>query len=397
MIKEIIMPKLGQTVEEATVEKWHKKEGDKVEKGEVLLEVVTDKATLEVESFHKGFLRKILVKEGETVPVLQVIGYVADSMEEKLPEVPKSVSEVEEKESFEPQIPQVKSEEEKPIEEKVILPRIKASPLAKKLAQELNIDLSKIKGTGPGGRITKEDVLGAQKEKGEKIKEIPLSSMRKSIIESMTKSKREIPHFYLTTEVDMTECIKLRSQLIEEFEKKGFPKPAFDDLIIKGVAKSLREYPRINSIVKENSIQLLELINIGLAVSLEDGLIVPVIRATDKLKLEEITQKRNDLVEKARRKKLSPDEIKEASIIISNLGMYEIINFIAIIPPSLTSIVAIGRIREIPVVKDEKITTSSIMQITGSFDHRIIDGTYAASFLQEVKNYLEKPLRLLDW
>lgn len=227
------------------------------------------------------------------------------------------------------------------------------------------------------------------------MKNIPLSAMRKSIMENMIKSKREIPHFYLTTEIDMTECVNLRKKLNQEFQKKNKPKCTFDGLIIKAIAMSLKKNPRINCKLAEDSIQIMDVINIGLAVSLEEGLIVPVVYSADKLSLEEIIVKRENIVNRARSKKLNPDETKGAQIIISNLGMYEITNFTAIIPPTASSILAIGRIKETPVVKDGKIAVRSIMQITGSFDHRVIDGAYAAPFLEEVKNLLEKPRELM--
>jgi len=399
MIKEVIMPKLGQTVEEATVEKWIKKEGDKVEKGEVLLEIVTDKATLEVESFDKGHLRKILVKEGETVPVLEIIGYIADSMQEEIPE--KKLSEPEKVEKG--ITPPEEKKETVAKAEPAMGGRIKASPLAKKLAKEKGVDLATIKGSGPGGRITREDVL-AQAEAPKQpeplsVKEgqtIPLSSIRKSIVASMTLSKQQIPHFYLGCEIDMTESIKLRQGLLEEFAKKGLPKPAFDDLIIKAAACALQAHPQVNRRFAGDSLQVLPGADIGLAVSLEEGLIVPVIHSADKLSLEEIAKKRDDLASRARNKKLNPDECKGGTLTISNLGMYPISEFIAVIPPEQMGILAIGTIREKPVVIEEKITPRAMMNLTGSFDHRAVDGAQAATFLQELKNYLEEPDKLLS-
>jgi pyruvate dehydrogenase E2 component (dihydrolipoamide acetyltransferase) len=228
------------------------------------------------------------------------------------------------------------------------------------------------------------------------MKNIPLSTMRKIIAENMAKSKRNIPHFYLTTEVDMTECVNLRAKFNEELQKKDNPKCTFDDFIIKATAMSLKKNPRINCKLTEDSIQIIDAINIGLAVSLEDGLIVPVIYSAGKLSLEEIISRRDDLVNRARSKKLNPDETKGAQIIISNLGMYEIKNFTAIIPPTASSILAIGKIKEKPIAKDGKVIIRSMMNITGSFDHRVIDGVYAAPFLEEIKNLLEQPRELID-
>lgn len=228
------------------------------------------------------------------------------------------------------------------------------------------------------------------------MKNIPLSSIRKIIAENMVKSKREIPHFYLTIEIDMTECVKLRGQLQDKLSKEGKPKCSFDDFIIKAAASSLGKHPNINCRLVENSIQLADEVNIGLAVSLEDGIIVPVICSADKLSLDEIIVKRDGLVNKARGRKLSPDEIKGAQIIISNLGMYDITNFTAIIPPNVSSTLAIGKIGEKPVAKGGKVVVRSMMNVTGSFDHRVIDGAYAAIFLQEIKAVLEQPQGLVD-
>jgi len=230
------------------------------------------------------------------------------------------------------------------------------------------------------------------------MRNIPLSAVRKIIAENMVKSKREIPHFYLTTEVDMTECVKFREKLNEELLKKNKPKCTFNDFIIKAVAKSLEKYPHINCRFVETSIQIMDEFNVGFAVALsfEDGIIVPVIPSADKLSLEEIIIKRDVLTNKAREKKLTPDGMKGAQTVITNLGMYDIINFTAIMPPTASSILAIGRIKERAVVKDGEVIARSIMQMTGSFDHRAINGACAAVFLQEIKTLLEQPQGLTE-
>ncbi len=379
MIKEIIMPKLGQTVEESIVGKWMKNEGDNVEKGDVLLEVTTDKATLEVESFAKGVLRKIIHKEGDVVPVLAIIGYTASSMDEELPENPPEQLHEEEK-----------KEEETPVAEPVSEVRIKISPLAKRLAKEKGVDITKISGTGPGGRIVKEDVLAfGGTAVGEKIvaKTIPVKGMRKVIAERLQKSFQTIPHFYLSTEIDMTECVKART------EKS--PKPAFNDIIIKASALAISENPGVNSSFKGDSIEIIGDINIGLAVAVDDGLVVPVIRNADKLAISDISKKRDELVKKARGGKLVPSDYEGGTFTISNLGMFEIDNFSAIINPPQSAILAIGRIKQKPVIIDGNIGIRSMMQVTASFDHRCIDGALGAKFLQKVKGYLENPKDIL--
>ncbi len=389
MIKEIIMPKLGQTVEESTVGKWLKKEGDKVEKGDVLLEVTTDKATLEVESFANGVLRKIIHKEGDVVPVLTVIGYIAGSMDEEIPEKPQEQLQEERKEEeassdAEP-VPEV--QDKSVIEEG----RVKISPLAKKLAKEKGIDISKVNGTGPGGRIVKEDILafGGEAEGTEKIaaKTIPVKGMRKVIAERLQQSFQTIPHFYLSTEIDMTECVKARA------EKS--PKPAFNDIIIKASALAISENSGINSSFKGDSIEIIGDINIGLAVAVDDGLVVPVIRNADKLAVSDISKKRDELVNKARGRKLLPSDYEGGTFTITNLGMFEIDNFSAIVNPPQSAILAVGRIKQKPVIIDGNIGIRSMMQVTASFDHRCIDGALGAKFLQKVKAYLENSKEIM--
>ncbi|MCK5594801.1 2-oxo acid dehydrogenase subunit E2 [bacterium] len=383
MIKEIIMPKLGQTVEESTVGKWLKKEGDEVEKGDVLLEVTTDKATLEVESFTNGVLRKIVHKEGDTVPVLAVIGYIAGSMDEDIPEKPQEQLQEEKKEEETSVVEPVSEVQNKSnIEDK----RIKISPLAKRLAKEKGVDITKVSGTGPGGRIVKEDVLAFGEAAGsEKIaaKTIPVKGMRKVIAERLQQSFQTIPHFYLSTEIDMTECVKIRAEKL--------PKPAFNDIIIKASALAISENHEINSSFKGDSIEINGDINIGLAVSVDDGLVVPVIRNADKLAVSDISKKRDELVNKARGGKLLPSDYEGGTFTITNLGMFEIDNFSAIVNPPQSAILAIGRIKQKPVIIDGNIGIRSMMQVTCSFDHRCIDGAYGAKFLQKVKGYLENP------
>jgi len=384
MIKEIIMPKLGQTVEESTVGKWLKKEGDKIEKGDVLLEITTDKATLEVESFANGVLRKIVHKEGDVVPVLAVIGYIAGSMDEEIPEKPQEQLQEEKKEE--------KTSVDEPVQEvqdksNIEEGRIKISPLAKRLAKEKGVDITKVNGTGPGGRIVKEDILAFGVAEKIAAKTIPVKGMRKVIAERLQKSFQTIPHFYLSTEIDMTECVKART------EKS--PKPAFDDIIIKASALAISENPEINSSFKGDSIEIVGDINIGLAVAVEDGLVVPVIRNADKLPISDISRSRDELVKKAREGKLLPSDYEGGTFTISNLGMFEIDNFSAIVNPPQSAILAIGRIKQKPVVIDGNIGIRSMMQVTASFDHRCIDGALGAKFLQKVKGYLENPKVLM--
>ena len=392
MVTEVIMPKLGQTMEEGVVERWVKKEGDRVEKGDILLEITTDKATLEVESYASGILRRVLVQEGETAPVTQIIAFIAEP-EEELPEIAPKL-EV----GSRPEAVAVKAEVSgKGAPASPLRPmsgeRIKASPLAKKLAREKGVDLAEISGTGPGGRITKEDVLKIAEEvklEVEKEKIEPLSPMRKAIAESMSESKRTIPHYYLTIEVDMTESVNRRRELLPEIEKKTGVRLSFNHILIQAVARSLKESPGLTSRWEGGGIISEEKVNVGIAVSLDEGLIVPVLKEADKKGLGEIVSETESLISRAREKKLKAEEYYGAALTISNLGMLGIENFIPIIIPPQSAILGVGAIVRKPAVVEDKLQVRHLMKLTLSVDHRVADGAEAAQFLQRLKEILEK-------
>lgn len=395
MVTEVIMPKLGQTMEEGVIEKWVKKEGDRVESGDILLEITTDKATLEVESYASGILRRILVQEGETVPITQVIALIAES-DEELPDISPKL-ELDRKQ----EAATVKKDPEASKEGSDSVPcprpggRLKASPLAKKLAQEKGVDLAEVTGTGPGGRITKEDVLkivdsGKLKVESEKKNIEPLSPMRKAIAELMSESKRTIPHYYLTIEVDMTASVQRRKELLPEIEKKTGIRLSFNHILIQAVARSLKEFPGLTSRWEEGGIVTEEKVNVGIAVSLDEGLIVPVLREADKKGLEETVLETESLVSRAREKKLKAEEYYGAALTISNLGMLGIENFIPIIIPPQSAILGVGAIVKKPAVIEERLEIRHLMKLTLSVDHRVVDGAGAAQFLQKLKEILEK-------
>ncbi|MBE0478036.1 2-oxo acid dehydrogenase subunit E2 [Candidatus Aerophobetes bacterium] len=396
MVKKVIMPKLGETMEEGEIIKWLKKEGDEVEKGEPLLEIATDKANMEVEATTSGYLRKIMAKEGEKVAVTKEIAYIADSMEEKIP----SEEEVPFRKSKEETILEKEPEEEKPPTEEGV---IKASPLARKLAREKGVDITKIKGTGPGGRIVKEDVLEAAEIKTkpelEEIsveeKEITPSRVEKIMAERMQKSKKEIPHFYLTMEVDFSQAAKLRKALVEEFEEEKKIRITYTDLIIKACAKALRKFPRVNSYYKEGRIISLSRVNLNLAIAREKGLVVPVIKEADNKDLFEVARERQNLLKKAIEDKLTIQDMEGGTFTLSNLGMLGIKNFSAIINPPQVCLLAIGEIKEKAIASEGKILIAPVMEMTLSCDHRVVDGYVGSKFLQEVKKALEKPALLL--
>jgi len=401
LITKIIMPKLGETMEEGEIIQWLKKEGDEIKEGEPLLEVATDKANMEVEALTSGFLRKIIAAEGEVAPVTQTIAFIADSMEEEIPEEKEGVAGEKEKGAIKEAIIEEKKEVSEISKEAEISRPIKASPLAKKLAKQHKIDLSTIEGRGPGGRILKEDVLrvveqaAEQKEVPQK-KEVSLSRAEKVMIQRMGKSKREIPHFYLTVEVDFSEAMKMRDDLVAEFEKEKGVHLTYTDLLIKSCGRALNEIPRVNSTFEEGKVISHSKIDVGLAVAGEEGLIVPVIRDVDEKDLFQIARDRNELIRKANENKLSLGELEGAGFTLSNLGMLGIKGAAVIINPPQASILAVGEIKKRAVVLEEKIEIRPIMEMTLSCDHRVVDGYLGARFLQEIKRGLEKPC-LLDW
>ena len=399
MVTEVIMPKMGQTMEKGKIIKWLKKEGEKVRRGEPLLEIETDKTTIEVEARGSGILRKILAQEGEEVPIATPIAYIGEE-DEPLPEkamAPKPAAEPSPKEET-AKITRLKEEAEvKPVA------RIKASPLAKRIAKEKGVDLTKVRGSGPGGRITKEDVLNYVASKASEaaavkaepeFEVVPMTSMRKAIAKKMAESKATVPHFYVSTEVDMTEAVKMRERLLPKFEAETSVRLSFTHLLVKAVAKALEEFPQLNSTLEGENIKLWKNINIGIAVGLEDGLIVPVLRQANTLSLKEIASRVTSLVARAREKRLREDEFTGGTFTISNMGALDVDSFIAIINVPETAILATGRIKDKPVIINEAIAIRKIMTMTLSVDHRVVDGVLAARFLQKVKGLLEQPEKL---
>ena len=363
MITEVIMPKLGETMEEGYLLKWFKKEGEKVNKGEPLFEVMSDKTNFEVEAVKDGYLRKILIEPGEEpIPVTNVIGYLSDSLEEELP-----------KEKIE-----IKEEETFPKE------RIFISPLARRLVEEKGIDISNIKGSGPGGRIEKKDIL--EIGKGELEYEVkPLSPIKQVVASRLSRSKREIPHYYLQARIDMEE-VERRKDKLAASEKKV----TFTDLIIEAISQALSEFPLLNSHFKEGKVFLFKKINLGLAVALPEGLVVPVIKDIGNKTLLQISEERRDLVERGRSGKLSSKETDGATFTLSNLGTAGVDNFFPIIDLSQVGILGCGRIREEAVACNGKVSCRLAMGVVLSLDHRVIDGAYGASFLNKLKEVLEK-------
>lgn len=446
MAVEVVLPALGLTVEKGTILKWIKKEGETVKKGEPLYEVEADKVTTEVESPASGILKKILIPEGVEVPILTVVAVITDPAE-PLPEKYLSM------EMTAPLQIQEASMLVTPVPSE-----IKAPPAARRLAKESGVDLSLIKGSGPGGTILLKDVESflsrgvqtgpkvlvtpaarklAEKEgipllsiKGTGIsgrirradvmesKAIPMpfesrptfigvkspptskyplgqvirmNSMRKVIAKRMAQSKFTAPHIYFFNDVDMEKLLNLREEIVDELEKDTGVRISINDFLIKAVALTLREYPIVNSMVSGEEIHIFREINIGLAVAMEDGLIVPAIPKPDQLTLIEIARYRTDLVERARQAKLTREEMERGTFTISSLAQYDITFFTAILNPPQSGILTLGKVEERPVVKNGQIVIRRMMREGLSVDHRIIDGALAAQFLQSLKNKLEKP------
>jgi len=391
MATAVILPKLDEAMLTGKIVKWLRKEGDWVEKGEGIVEIETEKVTFEVEAEESGILSKVMAEAGDEVSVGTIIAFILQPGEEA-PEVP------------EPVIVAKGEEQVEVLEAPREAQAIKASPVARKIAQEHNIDIATVKGTGPGGRIVREDVLRAVEESkvvaAQPVREelglaeeqmAPLSSMRKVIARRMTESFQS-PHFYLTVEVETQELGKTAKQLMPLIENKIGIRLTITDLIIKMVAKALEDNPSMNCAYVDGSVKLFKRIDIGLVTAVEGGLVVPVIRQANKKSLEEIAQARAELVQKARDGKLSMAEMRGSTFTISNLGMFEIDQFSAILQPPEAAILAVGRIADKAVVRDGQIVIRPMMTLTLSIDHRILDGVIGSQFLQSLKNYIENPV-----
>ncbi|MBI5745810.1 MAG: 2-oxo acid dehydrogenase subunit E2 [Nitrospirae bacterium] len=400
MATKIVMPKMTDTMEEGVLIKWYKKEGEKVEAGDRIAEIETDKAVMDLEAYGYGILKKILIGEQSRVPVGKLIGVIAREDEdiEAILAADKEVKEVKPKARV-VEAEKTTTEEMRNIKamEAVKADIIEASPRARKIAEEAGIDITKVSGTGPGGRITQKDVEAhistARKgaPKGVDYEEEELSLIRKTIARRMTSSKAPVPHFYLSSTIEMGNALKLK----EELDRDGI-KVSITDIIVKAAATALKRNHKINASFIGELVRYYKRINIGIAVSLEDGLISPVIRDADLKGLKEISDETKDLFSRARTKSLRPDEYEGGSITISNLGMFNIENFIAVITPPEAAVIAVGSIIDEPVVAGGVVSSAKRMKVTLSFDHRVIDGVQGARFLIDLKGCLEYPARMIE-
>lgn len=415
MAEIIRMPRMSDTMEEGNIVGWLKKVGDKVQPGDVLAEVETDKATMELESYFEGTLLHIGVKEG-SVPVNAVLAIIGDQGEDvesilKGLESGNSAGASKPSTEIESKVEEVKTEEAPAAVEQTTSDdtRVKSSPLARKIAKEEGIDLTKVKGTGEGGRIVKLDVENAKStatpatpatiqtstapavsSEGNYV-DVPVSQMRKVIAKRLGESKFSAPHFYLTVEINMDNAIETRKKINEIADVKI----SFNDLVIKAVASALAKHPTINSSWLGDKIRYNKDINIGVAVAVEDGLLVPVVRNANQKSLSQINTEVKTLAGKAKDKKLQPNEMTGNTFTISNLGMFDIDEFTAIINPPDACILAVGLISQKPIVKNNEIVPGNIMKVTLSCDHRVVDGASGAQFLQTFKTILEDPIRII--
>jgi len=376
-VTRVVMPRLSLTMKTGTVVQWFKKEGETVQKDEPLVEVLSEKVTYDVEAPASGILRRILALEGTDVPVAQALGVIA-APDEQILET-EAVAEAAVKE-----VEEAAAVPEKGIVEKAE-ERVVASPAAKRLAREHGLDLTQVRGSGPGGRIVEEDVKrfieGTRMQP--RVREIiPLTGIRKTTAERVSQSARTAPHSTITMEVDMTNASRLR----------GEAQASYTDMLVKAVAKSLREQPVMNATLEDEQIKVFEDVNVGVAVATEKGLVVPVVHNADKKSLSEIASALKELVEKAREGRLTKEDVTGGTFTITNLGMYGVDVFIPIINPPETAILGVGRVTEKPVAVNGQITIKPVVQLSLSFDHRIVDGAPAARFLQRVKQILESEL-----
>ncbi len=416
MISEVTMPSMGADMTEGTIVKWLKAEGDQIGRGDKLAEVETDKTVVEMEAYAEGLLRKIVVSEGSLVQVGAVIAFIGDA-DDDIPEVAAAAPAAE----AAPEAPAATpapapTPTPEPVQQAALAPvavpasqggRIKASPIARKIAEEKGVDIAAITGTGPGGRITKSDVENFTPSPGFAVSggrspvvldgsDTPLSSMRQAIARVTVRSKTEAPHYYVTHEIDMSAAMTFRRQLNEALAEEG-DRVSVNDLILMALTKALIKYPKWNSFFDGDKLIGHPSINLGVAIALDEGLIVPAVIDIQNMSLVEISRAVRDLGKRARGDggNLTQAELTQGTFGISNLGMFGTDTFSAIIVPPNAGIIAVGTVKEKPVVRDGKVVVASMMNATISADHRVGDGAEAAVFLGEFQKNLENPARLM--
>ena len=417
-VEVITMPRLSDTMEEGTVAKWNKKVGDPVNEGDILAEIETDKATMEFESFYSGTLLYIGLEEGQSAAVDSVLAAIGkegtdpEALKAAIASSAVSVSQAEEPKA-ELVAAAVAEQKQTPKPELAVAQspivsnenhngRLIASPLAKKLAEEKGISLQQVKGSGDGGRIIKRDIENFKGSAGgfavapgpkglESVTELANSSMRKAIAKRLSASKFSAPHYYLGVELNMDNAIGFRQQ----FNTLPDTKISFNDIVLKAVALALKEHPQVNSQWFDDKIIQNHHVHLGVAVAVEDGLVVPVLKFTDEMDLRQIGVTVKDYALRARDKKLTPAEMEGSTFTVSNLGMFGIQEFTSIINQPNSAILSVGAIEKKPVVKEDAIVVGNTMKLTLACDHRTVDGATGAHFLQSLRLYIENPIRLL--
>jgi pyruvate dehydrogenase E2 component (dihydrolipoamide acetyltransferase) len=436
---EVNMPRLSDTMQEGTITRWLKKPGDNVKRGDIIAEVETDKANMEVEAYDSGLLERILVQEGETAPIGQVIAIIgskngvrkvgsSDQSTQKTSQIPHSSASMGRNGVF----PSHAGTNQEGLSVRKEAGFVKASPLARRVAEEHGIDLRQITGTGPGGRIVRDDVEDAILERtrvATPLSQAPalpeveqvtptlsapplalpvsppevasvegevvsLTSMQKVIARRLTEAKQTVPHFYIGNEIDMTDALALRQKLNESFAEEGI-KISVNDFVVKACAQALEKFPAVNGSYKDDQFVLHKRVNIGIAVDIPAGLIVPVMRDANLKGLRTIAREAKDLSAKAQAGKLTPAELDGGTFSISNLGMMDVTDFVAVINPPQAAILAVGAIRKTFVPFNDQPVIRDITHVTISADHRILYGATVARFLQEVKRLLQNPFLLL--
>lgn len=419
------MPKMSDTMEEGVLVAWLAEEGESVSAGDVIAQVETDKATMDLEVYDDGVLLKRLIAEGDAVPIgglIAVLGDEGEDVSDVLAQYGGSAGEADAKPKAEAPAAEEEPAAEAPAEEAPAVQeagdRVKSSPLARRMAGEHNIDLNKVEGSGPEGRIVKRDIEAlidqdkpakaaapaeapsrapAPAAAGSRYEDQRISQMRKTIARRLSESKYSSPHFYLTADVDMERAVAFRKRINEVAEQQGQSKISFNDLITKASAIALRRHPAVNAsyLEDEGVVRYHEDVHVAVAVAIDEGLLTPVIRDADRKGLSEIAAETRDLATRARDRQLEPSDWEGSTFSTSNLGMFGIEEFTAIINPPNSCILAIGAIRDVPVVKDGEVVPGKRMKLTLSCDHRLVDGATGAEFLTTVRSLLEEPMNML--
>jgi len=428
MATELTMPKMGFDMTEGKLAQWLKQVGDPIKRGEPVAEIETDKVNIEIEAPADGVLRGVFLEPGQTVPVGTLIGVVGSADEALDLDAMRRKAAVETAPVAAPAAPAT-PQAAPPVPAGAVSPaatpaapappkangRIKASPLARRMAKEAGLNLAALTGTGPGGRIVRRDVDAAMAAGGAmpvampaappvaapailgpavlKQETVALTKLRQTIARRMTASKQQAPHFYVTGEIDMAEAMALRARLNALTDEAG--KISVNDMVVKAAALALTHFPNINASFAENAIQRHGAAHVGIAVALDEGLITVVVHDADRKPLAQIARESKDIIARARSGKARPEELQGSTFTVSNLGMFDVESFIAIINPPEAAILAVGSVVDVPVVKDGQLVPGQRMKATISADHRVTDGAEAARFMQVVKQYLEEPLRLL--